>query len=283
MSDPANEIREGIAHIISLVEDLKLEKELAAPSNSCQFSQPDHKVAHRRSPRSNTTENRIGDQWQGSGASSVQGVHDPNIDTYVVFSATSPEVILRWPVFNNVIHEEDTHIQSFILDFIDKQTELQARMQAEMQAKMPRNFQLKQANTGQNLGDLSYLCERYLVLVHHSLPLVDVEEIRRFALEVAMHGLGWDSKTCLVVRFLNLQVMGYTRIYYLNNDATYSRGPNSNAIIQLTLILALGMCPGLYCLYFPSRPQRPPRCGQYAGASTNHCRYGIGRYLFRRR
>lgn len=109
--------------------------------------------------------------------------HDP----LKLYAANSPEVMLRWPVFNKVITDSERHIRSFLLDSLDSQP----------QSGMPPP---RQVGMGLLLDDIPQLCEKYLKFIHRRNPIVDREKLVRYAREVTVQGLGWDGQSCQVVR-----------------------------------------------------------------------------------
>lgn len=112
--------------------------------------------------------------------------HDP----LALYAANSPEYMLRWPIFNKVITDAEKHIRSFLLDSLDNQS----------QSSMPPP---RQTGIGPLLDDMQELCRKYLRLVHRRNPVVDIEKLERYALEVTVQGLGWDGPSCQVVRESN--------------------------------------------------------------------------------
>ena len=108
--------------------------------------------------------------------------HDP----LTLYAANSPEYMLRWPIFNRVITDAEKHIRSFLLDSLD-----------QPQSSRPPS---RQVGVGSLLDDIPHLCRKYLILVHRRNPVVDIENLERYAREVTVQGLGWDGPSCQVVR-----------------------------------------------------------------------------------
>jgi hypothetical protein len=49
------------------------------------------------------------------------------------------------------------------------------------------------------LENCSQLLDRFFSRVHIKNPVLDEEEVRQWAKEVAFHGIGWNAQSCLVV------------------------------------------------------------------------------------
>lgn len=108
--------------------------------------------------------------------------HDP----LTLYAANSPEYMLRWPIYNKVITDAEKHIRSFLLDSLDNQPA----------SGLPPP---RQVGIG-SFDEMRNLCRKYVQLVHRRNPVVDVEELERYAREVTVQGLGWDGPSCQVVR-----------------------------------------------------------------------------------
>lgn len=108
--------------------------------------------------------------------------HDP----LKLYAANSPEHIIRWPVYDQVVTEAEKHIRSFLLDSLDSQP--------SSAVSPPR-----QLGAGLLLDEIQSLCHRYIRVIHPRNPVVDRDKLERYAREVTLHGLGWDGPSCQVV------------------------------------------------------------------------------------
>lgn len=110
--------------------------------------------------------------------------HDPDL----LYAASSAELMLRWPIYDKVITDAEKHIRSFLLDSLNSQSQ-----------SGPSPPQM--LGIGRLVDDIQHLCRKYLRLVHRRNPVVDIDNLERYAREVTIQGLGWDGPACLVVRF----------------------------------------------------------------------------------
>lgn len=118
------------------------------------------------------------------------------------FLWASCESILRWPALRDLLLPEEQNIQSFVLSsdldfdevFVPKKTGIQStlpRFQSPSDADSPRR-RISEV-------EIVPLVDKFLMEVHVRNPILDEEELRRHARDVAGNGMGWDGKTCLVV------------------------------------------------------------------------------------
>ncbi|KAI6367395.1 hypothetical protein MCOR25_004931 [Pyricularia grisea] len=118
------------------------------------------------------------------------------------FLWASCESILRWPALRDLLLPEEQNIQSFVLSsdldfdevFVPKKTGIQStlpRFQSPSDADSPRR-RISEV-------EIVPLVDKFLMEVHVRNPILDEEELRRHARDVAENGMGWDGKTCLVL------------------------------------------------------------------------------------
>lgn len=102
------------------------------------------------------------------------------------------ESLLRWPIFNGIVSEEVARIESFLTD-----SDYKARQQ---DANAPTRH-ASQEQTGKGIRDDAFvpLCRKFLTHVHPRNPVLDADELMRFARDAEEHGVKWDSESCLVV------------------------------------------------------------------------------------
>jgi hypothetical protein len=177
-----SEILQRLSHITSLLEDIKQDSE-STISSSRSLKDSFYEVAMPHlSPLADSghTSHTL---WRSDAAEKRAYEHDP----LTLYAANSPEYMLRWPIFNQVITSAEKHIRSFLLDSLD--------VQAPSSIPPPRR-----AGIGSFLDDIQILVRKYLQLVHRRNPVVDAEKLERYAREVTVQGLGWDGPSCQVVR-----------------------------------------------------------------------------------
>ncbi|KAH8714585.1 hypothetical protein BGZ61DRAFT_349210 [Ilyonectria robusta] len=102
------------------------------------------------------------------------------------------ESLLRWPIFNGIVSEEVARIESFLTD-----SDYKARQQ---DANAPTRH-ASQEQTGKGIRDDAFvpLCRKFLTHVHPRNPVLDADELMRFARDAEEHGVKWDSESCLVL------------------------------------------------------------------------------------
>ncbi|KAJ5297177.1 uncharacterized protein N7443_008070 [Penicillium atrosanguineum] len=175
-----SEILQRLSHITSMLEDIKQDNESITSSNrsirgSCVEVAMPHSSPHADSVQGKHT-------LRGNDAKEQAYRHDP----LTLYAANSPEYMLRWPIFNRVVTDAEKHIRSFLLDSLDSQA----------QSRIPP---LRQASTGSFLDNIQMFVRKYLHLVHRRNPVVDAEQLERYAREVTVQGLGWDGPSCQVL------------------------------------------------------------------------------------
>lgn len=93
------------------------------------------------------------------------------------------EAILRWPIFQGCAPD----IQSFVLDFVDDDSERQHDSWSGI------------SSGGVREEDFIPLAKRFLAFVHVKNPILDCAEFMSYVRDVAENGIRWDGQSCLVV------------------------------------------------------------------------------------
>ncbi|KAJ5220201.1 hypothetical protein N7468_009405 [Penicillium chermesinum] len=181
----STDIRQQLDHITNLLEDLKYEKGPDVPLISSFRGTLSGSTGDTLNLTTRITDSFSGDPVRNT--TSVDHVQDSHHDPRILFTACSPEILIRWRVFRNVISEGDRHIQSFILDSIGQQP------------RWPTNLPPKRTNPSLSVANLQHMCEKYVMVPHRFHPVIDMDELRLYAHEVTVQGLGWDGKSCLVL------------------------------------------------------------------------------------
>ncbi|KAJ5519596.1 Kae1-associated kinase Bud32 [Penicillium fimorum] len=185
--DPVNpsnqEVLQRLNHIAGLLEDIKTSEGSTSSSRSLSsLKEGFFELAVRNT--SPVADSLSGTNPASSSTASIddRGTdHDPRI----LYMASSGENMLRWPIFNKVITEAEKHIRSFLLDSLDSQ---------------PRSIQApRQVGIGSFVDEIPRLCRKYFLLCHRRNPIVDLENLDRYAKEVTVQGLGWDGPSCQVL------------------------------------------------------------------------------------
>lgn len=101
-------------------------------------------------------------------------------------ASTRCEMLLRWPIFNNIVGDEDRKLESFALG----------------EETGPENDWSQQSHHQPNViveHAFVPLCHKFLHNVHSRNPILDGEDLISYAKHVTENGLAWDSPSCLVV------------------------------------------------------------------------------------
>ncbi|KAL5866511.1 hypothetical protein ACKVWC_010402 [Pyricularia oryzae] len=118
------------------------------------------------------------------------------------FLWASCEAILRWPALRDLLLPEEQTIQSFVLDSDLDFDEVFLPKTDRAQPPLPK-FQSPSDpdSRRRNISEVEIvpLVDKFLMEVHVRNPILDEEELRRHARDVAENGMGWDGKTCLVL------------------------------------------------------------------------------------
>ncbi|KAF9875180.1 hypothetical protein CkaCkLH20_07446 [Colletotrichum karsti] len=186
--NPTNQNRGEDASAV-ILERLDEIKQLLQSSPKTSGDAAAHSAYHREptlpagagpSPGNNVFEDNPGqaDRWNTS---------------RTLYSALRCESMLRWPVFDGMIPEEDARIESFILEF---GTDLNDEPRHEGGTS---NVSLATAGSGVREDAFVPLCQRFLMHVHPRNPILEGKELMSYARRAAEHGVGWDSPSCLVL------------------------------------------------------------------------------------
>ncbi|KAJ6114414.1 hypothetical protein N7486_000192 [Penicillium sp. IBT 16267x] len=177
------EVLQQLKHISSLLEDIKNDSSSADSSTRSLRSSLPELTTQNPSPLTDMGFPGIRNSHGGSSNGDYRACeHDPDL----LYAASSAELMLRWPIYDRVTTDAEKHIRSFLLDALD----------AHSQSGIPP---LQQLGIGPLVDDIQHLCRKYLQLVHRRNPVVDIDKLKRYAREVSIQGLGWDSPACLVL------------------------------------------------------------------------------------
>ncbi|KAJ5793485.1 hypothetical protein N7457_000084 [Penicillium paradoxum] len=179
--NPSNqEVLQRLNHIAGLLEEIKSEGSTNSSTRSLKESFFELGVQHT----SPIADSLSGSNTQGDSTASFDDRGTDN-DPRILYMASSGENMLRWPIFNKVITEAEKHIRSFLLDSLDNQPHT-----------MPAP---RQVGIGSFVDEIPRLCRKYFMLCHRRNPILDLENLDRYAKEVTVQGLGWDGPSCQVL------------------------------------------------------------------------------------
>ncbi|CAG9983799.1 unnamed protein product [Clonostachys byssicola] len=118
-----------------------------------------------------------------------------------VLSATRCETLLRWPVFEDVLSARDSKTESFLLDWISDQDELpNLEAPGHQPSSTPEAPNAQEKRQHQvHVADYVSLCHTFLSTIHRRNPILDGDVLIESARHVMAHGLGWDTRGCLVL------------------------------------------------------------------------------------
>ncbi|KXH29217.1 hypothetical protein CSIM01_00945 [Colletotrichum simmondsii] len=110
--------------------------------------------------------------------------------TRTLYSALRCESMLRWPVFEGIVPEDDARIESFILEF--------GTDMADNGLDQPSNSSMV---NGSGIQEDAFvpLCRKFLTHVHPRNPILESNELIAYAKQATEHGIGWDAPSCLVL------------------------------------------------------------------------------------
>ena len=107
-----------------------------------------------------------------------------------LFMAFRCESILKWPVLRDIVPEKDAQLDSFLL--VPEQSD------GSFGGDGGNRHNVEITGLLQD-GGLTRLCQRFLTLFHPRNPILDGQQLMRFAKIADEDGLRWDSASCLVV------------------------------------------------------------------------------------
>jgi hypothetical protein len=210
--NPSNhEVMQRLNHIAGLLEEIKSEGG-STSSSTRSLKESFFELAMQ-------TTSPVPDP-SGSNPPATASLEDRGIehDPRLLYMASSGEHMLRWPIYNKVITEAEKHIRSFLLDSLDNQ---------------PHGLQPpRQVGIGHFVDEIPRLCKKYFALCHRRSPIVDLENLNRYAKEVTVQGLGWDGPSCQVV--CHIDSLGGLALL------TFSRAAAS---VRLSILYILSVCP----------------------------------------
>uniref|UniRef100_A0A0B7KLZ6 Zn(2)-C6 fungal-type domain-containing protein n=2 Tax=Bionectria ochroleuca TaxID=29856 RepID=A0A0B7KLZ6_BIOOC len=132
-----------------------------------------------------------------------------------VLSATRCETLLHWPVFEDVLSARDSKTESFLLDWISDQDELPnleaSGNQQSSTSEAPNAPEKRQRQV--HAADYVSLCHTFLSTIHRRNPILNGDVLIESARHVMKHGLGWDTRACLVLLASALAHCGLSRSF----------------------------------------------------------------------
>ncbi|KAL2105285.1 hypothetical protein VUR80DRAFT_8616 [Thermomyces stellatus] len=138
----------------------------------------------------------------GPGAVETEGAFDrraPSSGT-AHLQYTKCESILKWPVLGGVMASDDAAIESFVLDAQVRGDGEEGREARGPAARGPAATARPLSSRAVSEEALVTLCQKFLALVNCRNPILDAHDLLSYARSVAEDGLGWDAKSCVVVK-----------------------------------------------------------------------------------
>lgn len=102
------------------------------------------------------------------------------------------ETVLSWPIFEGQYKSS--------LNLRDLMTSPSSR---NLDYLSPQSPGKSQSLMGVELESCSKLLDNFFSRIHIKNPILDEKEIRQWAREISFNGIGWDSRSCLVVSGLS--------------------------------------------------------------------------------
>ncbi|KAJ5917951.1 hypothetical protein N7454_010326 [Penicillium verhagenii] len=177
------EILQQLSHISSLLEDIKQGNSLSGSSTRSLRSTLLELTTQNTSPLTDIT---FPGNTHAQAGSSNGDDRTCEHDADLLYVASSAELMLRWPVYERIVTDAEKNIRSFLLDSLDAH--------AQSAAPLPQ-----QVGDGHLVAGIQHLCRKYIMLVHRRNPVLDIEKLERYARDVSIQGLQWNSQSCLVL------------------------------------------------------------------------------------
>lgn len=133
-------------------------------------------------------------------AASQSSALSPAVADVSPFRYTCCESLLAWPIFRSIADPRDVGVESFVADCRNVDSSDDGAVLVWPTSARPS------ANRASLdiRGDLVImLCRKFLNCVHPRNPILDSDQLMRYARRVAEHGLDWDGPSCLVVRVVS--------------------------------------------------------------------------------
>ncbi|KAJ5561317.1 transcriptional regulator family: Fungal Specific TF [Penicillium sp. DV-2018c] len=196
------ELLQRLNHITGLLEEIKSEGSATNSSARSLRESFFESTTHNTSP---VADSLSGSHMHSSSTASIDDRGGPEHDPRILYMGSSGESMLRWPIFNRVITEAEKHIRSFLLDSLDTQ--------------LPSFPPPRPVGIGGFVDEIPRLCKKYFLLCHRRNPIVDLENLDRYAKEVTVQGLGWDGPSCQVLLACALAACTSSNFVPLADDA----------------------------------------------------------------
>lgn len=138
-----------------------------------------------------------------------QSGRQPSSSPSAYLQYTKCESILKWPVLENVMADDDAAIESFIFDTYvrgdgekDEPVPIPYKNSASPASCASAGLKSKtSAVPDRDAPEPTYvmLCQKFLALVNCRNPILDAQDLLSYARSVTEDGLRWDGKSCVVV------------------------------------------------------------------------------------
>ncbi|KAK1724247.1 uncharacterized protein BDZ83DRAFT_579008 [Colletotrichum acutatum] len=184
---------EGIASL-AILERLDEIKHLLQRTRSPSKDQP--ALVEAEGPQAGTHQTDRTDIHQHGNNSEPYGYfiedHDQHREesSRTLYSALRCESMLRWPVFEGIVPEDDARIESFILEFGTDMTD---------DGLIQSSNSLTLNGSGIQEDAFVPLCRKFLTHVHPRNPILEGNELLAHAKQATEYGIKWDSPSCIVL------------------------------------------------------------------------------------
>lgn len=139
-----------------------------------------------------------------------RAIEDSPSTSLSTFDALRCESLLRWPIFNNLVTEEEKQVVSFVLESASEQNKDDSSMTSSDETRTDQSrrdgrlIDPGRSKKGRGVEDDEFvpLCRKFLVYVHPRNPILEPDELIKYARKAGEQGLTWDSASCLVVSYL---------------------------------------------------------------------------------
>jgi hypothetical protein len=98
------------------------------------------------------------------------------------------ESVLSWPIFERQFASH-----------LDLRQLMTNPSSGNLDHLSPHSSGKSQNLMGVELESCSNLLDKFFGRIHIKNPILDEKEIRQWAREISLNGIGWDSRSCLVV------------------------------------------------------------------------------------
>ena len=142
-----------------------------------------------------------------------RSANEPSSMSLSTFSSLRCESLLRWPVFDGLVSDEEKQVVSFVLEsarHVDKDRPSVTGPKANGTEAFVRSARLgdsrpSKGGRGVEEEDFVALCRKFLIHVHPRNPILEADQLIKHARKASEEGLSWDSASCLAVSPLFLR------------------------------------------------------------------------------